>query len=72
MFQIYAVLCLVAQTCLTLCDRMDCSLPGSSVRGDSPGKNTGVGCHAPLQYIFNRMAYNDASDETAVLRGTYY
>ena len=25
---------------------MDYSLPGSSVHGDSPGKNTGVGCHA--------------------------
>ncbi|KAB0377187.1 hypothetical protein FD755_011631, partial [Muntiacus reevesi] len=25
--------------------------PGSSVRGDSPGKNTGVGCHALLQGI---------------------
>ena len=24
---------------------MDCSLPGSSFHGDSPGKNTGVGCH---------------------------
>ena len=24
---------------------MDCSLSGSSLRGDSPGKNTGVGCH---------------------------
>ena len=24
-------------------------MPGSSVRGDSPGKNTGVGCHAILQ-----------------------
>ena len=28
---------------------MDCSLPGSSVHGDSPGKNNGVGCHALLQ-----------------------
>ena len=28
---------------------MDCSPPGSSVHGDSPGKNTGVGCHALLQ-----------------------
>ena len=28
---------------------MDRSLPGSSVHGDSPGKNTGVGCHALLQ-----------------------
>ena len=35
-------LCLVAHSCLPLCDPMDCSLPGSSVHGDSPGKNTGV------------------------------
>ena len=27
---------------------MDFSPPGSSVNGDSPGKNTGVDCHAPL------------------------
>ena len=31
---------------------MDCSPPGSSVHGDSPGKNTRVGCHALLQGIF--------------------
>ena len=30
---------------------MDCSLPGSSVHGDSPGKNTGVSCHDLLQWI---------------------
>ena len=34
------VLCLVAQLFLTLCDAMDCSLPGSSVHGYSPGKDT--------------------------------
>ena len=28
---------------------MDCSPPGSSVHGYSPGKSTGVGCHALLQ-----------------------
>ena len=27
---------------------MDCSPPGSSVHGDSPGKSTGVGCHGDL------------------------
>ena len=43
------MLCLVAQSCLTLCDPMNCSPPGSSVHGDSPGKATGVGCHALLQ-----------------------
>ena len=26
----------------------DCSPPGSTVHGDSPGKNTGVGCHVLL------------------------
>ena len=34
------------------CSLMDCSLPGSSVHGDSPGKNTGVGYHSLLQGIF--------------------
>ena len=38
-------------SCPTLCDSRDHSLPGSSVHGDSPSKNTGVGCHAPLQRI---------------------
>ena len=51
------VLCLVAQSCLTLCDPKDCSSPGSSVL-DSPGKNTGVGCHALLQGIFPIKASN--------------
>jgi len=53
-----AVLCLVAQSCLTLCDPVDCSLSGSSVHGDSPGKNTGVGCHALLQGIFPTQGLN--------------
>ena len=38
------MLCLVAQSCLTLCNPMNCSPPGSPVHGDSSGKNTGVGC----------------------------
>ena len=46
------VLCLVAQSCPTLCNPMDCSPPGSSVHGDSLGKNTRVGCHAFLQGLF--------------------
>ena len=44
-------MCLVTQSCLTLCDPMDCSPSGSSVYRDSPGKTTGVGCHALLQGI---------------------
>ena len=34
--------CLVTQSCPTLCNPVDCSPSGSSVHGDSPGKNTGV------------------------------
>ena len=38
-----------AQSCMTLWDPMDCRPSGSSVHWDSPGKNTGVGCHFPFQ-----------------------
>ena len=46
------VLYLVAELCLSLCNPTDHSLPGSSVYGDSPGKNTRLGCHVLLQGIF--------------------
>ena len=49
--------CLVTQSCLT-CDPMDCSPPGTAVHGDSPGKNTGGGCHALLQGIFPIQGLN--------------
>ena len=58
-----SVLCLVIQLRLTLCNSIDCSLPGSSVHGDSPSKNTGAGCYILLQGIFptqgikSRVAY---------------
>ena len=51
-------LCLVAQSCLALCNTMDCSPPGSSVHGDSWGKNTGVGCHALFQGIIPTQGSN--------------
>ena len=50
--------CLVAQLCPTLCNLIDCSQPASSVHGDSPGNNTGVGCHALLQVIFPTQGSN--------------
>ena len=40
------MLCFITHLCQTLCDPMDSSLPGSSLPGDSPGKNTGVVCCA--------------------------
>ena len=37
------------QSCPTLCNPIDGSPPGSPRPWDSPGKNTGVGCHFLLQ-----------------------
>ena len=54
----YAVLCLVAQSCLTLFNPMDCRPQGSSVHEDSPGKNTGEGCLGLLQGIFPILGLN--------------
>ena len=50
----YIAYCMCAQSCPTLRNPMDCSLPGSSVRG----KNPGVGCHALLQGIFPTRGSN--------------
>ena len=41
---------------------MDCSPPGSFVHGDSPGKNTGVGCQALLQRIFPTQVSSTVAD----------
>ena len=49
---------LVAQSCLTLCDPMNCRPPGSSVHGIFHGKNTGVGCHFLLQGSFPTQGSN--------------
>ena len=58
-FPLATVLCLVAQSWPTLCNPMNCSLVGSSVHGiDSPGKNTGMGCHPLLQEIFTTQESN--------------
>ena len=46
------------QLCLTLCNPMVHSPPGSSCPWNSPGKNTGVGCHALLQGIFPTQGLN--------------
>ena len=48
----------VTQPCLTLCNPMDCSLPGSSIYEIFPGKSSGVGCHFLLQGIFPTQGSN--------------
>ena len=47
------------QSCPTLCDPIDGSPPGSHP-WDSPGKNTGVGCHFRLQCMKVKSEYEVA------------
>ena len=65
--------------CDILCDIMDYSPQGSSVHGDSPGKNTGVGCHALPQGIFPTQGLNPgrfftiwATREDSGIENTFY
>ena len=58
-----SVLCSVAQSCLTLCDPMDCSLPGSSVHGIFQARilewvSIPFSCHFLLQGIFLTQGSN--------------
>ena len=61
------------QLCLTLCDPMDCGPLSSSVHPrDSPGKNTGMGCHALLQGIFLTQGSNLHLLMSPVLAGGFF
>ena len=48
----------VTQSCPTLWDPMEYSLPESSVHGDSPGRSTGVGSSSLIQGIFLTQGSN--------------
>ena len=49
----------VAQSCLTLCDSMDCRLPGRLLSPwNFAGKSSGVGCHFLRQGIFLTQGSN--------------
>ena len=63
--------CLVNQLCLTLCDPVDYSPPGSSIHRDSPGKNTGVGCHAFLQGQSGKQLWGPMRDESSWVRPSF-
>ena len=49
---------LVTQSCPILWEPMDGSAPGSSVHGDSPGKNIGMSSYFLLQGIFLTQGSN--------------
>ena len=50
--------CSVTKSCPTLCDPVNCSLPGFPVHVIFPEKNTGVGCHFLLQGNFLTQGSN--------------
>ena len=51
-------MCLVTQSCPSLCNPMDCSPLASSVHGDFPGKGTRGGCYAVFQGLFPTQGLN--------------
>ena len=60
------LICAVTQSCLALCDTVDCSPPGSSAQG-IPGKNTGMWCHFLFQGIFPYLELNPRGIEPTSL-----
>ena len=51
-------MCCPVLICSAMSDSTDYGPPVSSVHADSPGKNTGVGCHILLQGIFPTQGLN--------------
>ena len=52
-------MCLVAQSCPTICDSMNCSAPGSSVLGGPPAKNIEVGINNDNTLLLFIQSQND-------------
>ena len=65
-------MCLVSQSCPTLCDAMDCSPPGFSVHGDFSGKNTRMGCHAFFQGIFQEILPTQGLNPVSHIAGGFF
>ena len=59
------------QSCLTRCNPRDRSWSGSRPC-DSPGKNTGVGCHFLLQGIFQTQGSNPYLLSSPELAGRFF
>ena len=54
------------QSCPTLCDPIDCNLPGFSIHGILQA-NTGVGCHFLLQCVKVKNESEVAQDRKSVV-----
>ena len=60
------------QSCPVLYHPTYCSPPGSSAHGDSPGKNSRVGCHALFQRIFLTLDQTCVSQVSCIGRWLLY
>ena len=67
-----SLLCLVAQSCLTLCSPMHCSPPGSSCPWKFSGKDTGVDCHFPPSGYLPDPGIETASLASPALAGRFF
>ena len=67
----HLTMCLVTPSHPIFCNPMDCSRPGSSVHGDSPGKHTGVGHRALLREIFPPHGLNPCLMSPALAGGFF-
>ena len=66
-----AYLCTL-QLCPNLCNPMDCRLPGSSVHGDSPGKNNWSGLPCPPPGDLSDPGIELASLTSPALAGRFF
>ena len=64
--------CSHAQSCLTLCNPMDLQLARLLCPWNSPGKNTGLGCHFPLQGNLPDPRIKPASLAFPALAGRFF
>ena len=71
-FKCVCVVCAKSlQSCLTLCDPVDCSPQAPLSMQDSPGKSTGVSSHALLQGDLPDPGIKPASFRSLVLAGGF-
>ena len=64
--------CMWAQSCPTLCDPMNCSLPDSFGPWNFPGKNTGVSCHFLLQGNLPDSGIKSSTLESSALADGFF
>ena len=62
----------VTESYLTFGNTMDCSPPGSSVHGNFPGRNTGVGCYFLLQGTLPNPGIEPVSLESPALASRFF